>query len=104
MSLVTPDNVHTRGGWRVTPLGRIVRPIRMRPEHPLPEPLEKTSAAKRQVKKDAMGKERKRGRERVDESLCGKARLYMTDESAKAEQCDGRHGERTIRPANTRRQ
>ena len=34
----------------------------MRPEHPLPEPLEKTSAAKRQVKKDAMGKERKRKR------------------------------------------
>ncbi|KAF7790227.1 hypothetical protein EIP86_001179 [Pleurotus ostreatoroseus] len=46
MSLVTPENVHDRGGWRVTPLGRIVRPVRMRPEHPLPEPLASTSKAK----------------------------------------------------------
>ncbi|TBU47466.1 hypothetical protein BD309DRAFT_855893 [Dichomitus squalens] len=38
MSLVTPENVATRGGWRVTPTGRLIRPMRMRPLHPLPEP------------------------------------------------------------------
>ena len=37
MSLVTPENVATRGGWRVTQTGRLIRPMRMRPTHPLPE-------------------------------------------------------------------
>lgn len=37
MSLVTPENVATRGGWRVTQTGRLIRPVRMRPSHPLPE-------------------------------------------------------------------
>lgn len=36
MSLVTPENASSRPGWRVTPMGRIVHPIRMRPEKPLP--------------------------------------------------------------------
>ncbi|EMD39117.1 hypothetical protein CERSUDRAFT_112807 [Gelatoporia subvermispora B] len=36
MSLVTPENAVSRPGWHVTPLGRVVRPVRMRPEHPLP--------------------------------------------------------------------
>ncbi|KAG5727721.1 hypothetical protein E4T56_gene20741 [Termitomyces sp. T112] len=40
MSLVTPENVTNRGGWAVTPLGRILRPMRMRPLHPLPPPNE----------------------------------------------------------------
>lgn len=39
MSLVTPENAESRGGWRVTALGRLVRPIRMPPEHPLPDPI-----------------------------------------------------------------
>ena len=36
MTLVTPENASLRSGWRVTPMGRIVHPIRMRPEKPLP--------------------------------------------------------------------
>ncbi|CCM00595.1 uncharacterized protein FIBRA_02631 [Fibroporia radiculosa] len=39
MSLVTAENVASRPGWRVTPTGRLIRPIRMRPDHPLPDPL-----------------------------------------------------------------
>ena len=35
MSLVTRENAHTRPGWIVTPLGRIVRPTKMRPLRPL---------------------------------------------------------------------
>ncbi|KAG6901679.1 hypothetical protein C0995_009234 [Termitomyces sp. Mi166 len=40
MSLVTPENVATRGAWTVTPLGRTLRPMRMRPSRPLPPPKE----------------------------------------------------------------
>ena len=36
MSLVTPENASSRSGWHITPMGRIVHPIRMRPEKPLP--------------------------------------------------------------------
>jgi hypothetical protein len=36
MSLVTHENAASRAGWTVTPLGRILRPVKMRPERPLP--------------------------------------------------------------------
>ena len=36
MSLVTPENASSRPGWHVTPMGRVVRPMRMRPGKPLP--------------------------------------------------------------------
>src|SRR6267154_2127465 len=36
MSLVTPFNVSNRKGWKTTTMGRMVRPLRMRPERPLP--------------------------------------------------------------------
>ena len=37
MSLVTSANVSEREGWQISPLGRITRPVKMRPERPLPE-------------------------------------------------------------------
>ncbi|KAI0248754.1 hypothetical protein BJV78DRAFT_1233136 [Lactifluus subvellereus] len=40
MSLVTPENVHQRPQWCVTPLGRLIRPMRMRPARPLDPPLD----------------------------------------------------------------
>ncbi|KAI0343327.1 hypothetical protein BDW22DRAFT_1329179 [Trametopsis cervina] len=46
MSLVTPENAEDRAGWKVTPLGRVIKPIRMRPGHPLPEPLVTTKVEK----------------------------------------------------------
>lgn len=58
MSPVTPENVEDRAGWRVTPLGRIVRPIRMRPDHPLPE--QSTSVAKPKAAKKVTGKKTKK--------------------------------------------
>lgn len=65
MSLVTPENVSTRGGWKVTPLGRLVRPIRMRPDKPLPEPVTMTTAVKGKGKlaKGAETKKKKRAKE-----------------------------------------
>lgn len=56
MSLVTPDNVGERGGWKVTPLGRIVKPIRMRPEHPLPPPLVSNLSSSTKLKKGEKAK------------------------------------------------
>ena len=44
MSLVTPESAPLRPGWRVTPMGRIVHPIRMRPEKPLPPVSSVTSS------------------------------------------------------------
>ena len=64
MSLVTPENVGERGGWKVTPLGRIVKPMRMRPEHPLPPPLVPGPSANVKTKK---GKEGKATKKRVKE-------------------------------------
>jgi hypothetical protein len=40
MSLVTPENVAQKPGWTVTPLGRILRPVKMRPARPLPPATE----------------------------------------------------------------
>ncbi|KAF7329114.1 hypothetical protein MKEN_00171900 [Mycena kentingensis (nom. inval.)] len=59
MSLVTPENAAQRSGWKVTETGRILRAARMRPDRPLPPPLDK-EAAKRQKTE---GKERKRKRD-----------------------------------------
>ncbi|KIY63892.1 hypothetical protein CYLTODRAFT_493552, partial [Cylindrobasidium torrendii FP15055 ss-10] len=36
MSLVTLENAASRPGWIVTPTGRLLRPMKMRPDHPLP--------------------------------------------------------------------
>ncbi|KAH9971017.1 hypothetical protein BGW80DRAFT_1325148 [Lactifluus volemus] len=48
MSLVTPLNVHQRPQWRVTPLGRLIRPMRIRPSRPLdPPPFDALKAQKR---------------------------------------------------------
>lgn len=63
MSLVTPENVSGRGGWKVTPLGRLIKPMRMRPEKPLPEQIVTTATVKgkgKQAKEAEMKKKKKR--------------------------------------------
>ena len=45
MSLVTLENASSRHGWHVTPTGRIVHPIRMRPGKPLPPVFATTPSA-----------------------------------------------------------
>jgi hypothetical protein len=59
MSLITPENASDRNGWKVMPSGRILRPVRMRPSHPLPTP-EDALRSKVTSKKDADKKKRKR--------------------------------------------
>lgn len=45
MSLITPENVKEHAAWRVTTTGRIYRPVRMRPGHPLPDHPSSTAKA-----------------------------------------------------------
>ncbi|KAI0766099.1 hypothetical protein BD413DRAFT_717831 [Trametes elegans] len=60
MSLVTPENAVGRAGWRVTATGRLIKPLRMRPDHPLPEPVD---AVKPDNTKGKTGESRKRMRD-----------------------------------------
>ncbi len=62
MSLVTPETAPTLGGWRVTATGRLIRPIRTRPDHPLPEPIVIAKPEKSKGKTEKDKKERKRVR------------------------------------------
>ncbi|KAH9166654.1 hypothetical protein EDB89DRAFT_2075593 [Lactarius sanguifluus] len=55
MSLTTPENIHQRPQWRLTPLGRLIRPMRMRPARPLDPPLR----AKNPDKAKGIGKAKK---------------------------------------------
>ncbi|KII83065.1 hypothetical protein PLICRDRAFT_58564 [Plicaturopsis crispa FD-325 SS-3] len=57
---ITPEEAAARPGWRVTPLGRVVRPIRMRPERPLPPPEPVRKIVKAKDGKDVVQKKRKR--------------------------------------------
>ncbi|EEB97184.1 hypothetical protein MPER_03547, partial [Moniliophthora perniciosa FA553] len=46
MSLVTRENAAQRPGWKVMPSGRIVRPMKMRPEKPLHPPTDEKKTAR----------------------------------------------------------
>lgn len=59
MSLVTPLNVHRRSQWRVTPLGRLIRPMRMRPARPLGPPLDVLNSAAYQRGQQGKGRKRR---------------------------------------------
>ncbi|KAJ7097241.1 hypothetical protein B0H15DRAFT_825281, partial [Mycena belliarum] len=63
MSLVTPESAVDRSGWKVTEMGRVMRPVRMRPERPLPPPLsslpKKSSSKDKDKDKDAKPKKRR---------------------------------------------
>ncbi|KAI0321223.1 hypothetical protein OF83DRAFT_371906 [Amylostereum chailletii] len=61
MSLVSPTNVHLHPQWHVTPLGRLIRPMRMRPVRPLDPPLKSGKSGQKQG--GMTKKERKRKRE-----------------------------------------
>ena len=73
MSLVTPENVTQRAGWTITPLGRILRPVKMRPARPLP-PATELHDKKRA---DGEGK-KKRKRVKDPESRARRRTIDMT--------------------------
>ena len=67
MSLVTSANVNDRKGWQVSSLGRITRPVKMRPPRPLPEILE-NSILKTNVGKTEGEKKDKKKKKRLKDS------------------------------------
>jgi len=61
MTLVSPENAAERPGWKVSPLGRITRPVKIRPARPLPEIQEtKVPKAKNTTTVDGGKKKKKR--------------------------------------------
>lgn len=63
MSLVTPSNAHQRPQWSVTPLGRLIRPMRMRPARPIGLPVDVLKAQNQSISfKSQEGKERRKRR------------------------------------------
>ncbi|KAJ3576538.1 hypothetical protein NP233_g346 [Leucocoprinus birnbaumii] len=50
MTPVTLEKAKNKGGWVVTPLGRVYRPLKMRPLRPLPRLASATSHLRRDVK------------------------------------------------------
>jgi hypothetical protein len=65
MSLVTPSNVHQRPQWCVTPLGRLIRPMRMRPARPIGLPLDVLKAQNQNLSFKSQGGKEKRKRRRA---------------------------------------
>jgi hypothetical protein len=65
MSLVTPSNVRQRSRWCVTPLGRLIRPMRMRPARPIGLPLDVLKAQNQTLAFKSQGDKEGRKRRRT---------------------------------------
>lgn len=77
MDLVTPDNVSSKPGWKVTSTGKLLRPMRMRPGKPLPPPIQLTATSKEDKKKIA-AKERKKKKDRNPATRARKRTIDVT--------------------------
>ena len=106
MSVVTRENAHTRPGWTVTPLGRIIRPMKMRPLRPL-RPLARPDAsvgkgAVRKKKKTKVEVERRAKRQKIDMLKHGSVHLkgvfvdVAMPDSGYAAHADGPSGSRLV--------
>lgn len=62
MSFTTSENIHQRPQWRLTPLGRLVRPMRMRPARPLDAPVRAKNPDKAKGKGKGMRAKKRRVR------------------------------------------
>jgi len=71
MSLITPEIAKTKSGWTVTPMGRVVSKIRVRPDHPLPPTLEEQQKLK--------SAKRKRGGDKSAEKVAGKKKKRVKE-------------------------
>lgn len=78
MSLVTPENASTRPGWTVTPSGRILKPMRMRPGKPLPPVVAETTVKPRTKGKDEKKTKKKKKKLRDPEVRARKRTIDVT--------------------------
>ncbi|KAF8489972.1 hypothetical protein F5888DRAFT_1808403 [Russula emetica] len=80
MSLVTSSNVHQSPQWCVTPLGRLIRPMRMRPARPIGLPLDVLKAQNQNPSfKSQGGKEGRKRRRTVASTPPTRARRLTID-------------------------
>jgi hypothetical protein len=79
MSPVTPSNVHQRPQWCVTPLGRLIRPMRMRPARPIGRPLDVLKAQNKNISKSQGGKEGRKRRRTAASTPPTRARRLTID-------------------------
>ena len=75
MSLVTKENAHERPGWVVTPLERVVRPMKMKPLRPLTDMDAKVSKGKEPKKRKGETAEVRVRRRRIDMLKYGSVHL-----------------------------
>jgi hypothetical protein len=79
MALITSDNVPQRPQWRITPLGRLVHPMHMRPARPLNPPLEylRTKIVEKGTRKKRSARilHRRRRADRISIRCAGAARI-----------------------------
>ena len=78
MTVVTKENAHARPGWTVTPLGRIIRPMKMRPLRPLARPdtsIGKGVVKKKKKKKRKLEVEQRAKRQKIDMLKYGSVHL-----------------------------
>ena len=80
MTLVTSANVNNREGWQVSSLGRITRPIKMRPERPLSEIQHEKpkSTLKNQVRASTTGEKKRDKRIKDPDSRARRRTIDMT--------------------------
>lgn len=90
MDPITPSTVeeYAHKGWYVTPLGRLIRPMRMRPARPLDPPLIATTTKDKKDKKDKKGKAGKDGEGEGDEKKKVKKRKKVPDVRARRKTID----------------
>lgn len=83
MSLITLDNVHLRRAWKKTALSHLVRPMKMRPLHPIEQPsstLPSTGTQKKRRRTIILTRARRR---KIDPTLYG--RVHLTERMLEAE-------------------
>ncbi|KAJ7597219.1 hypothetical protein C8J56DRAFT_817604 [Mycena floridula] len=72
MSLVTPENYQQHPGWKMTSVGKLLRPMRMRPGKPLPPPLQLAT------KPDVEGTKKRKKREKSHDTRARRKTIDVT--------------------------
>ncbi|KAN0127672.1 hypothetical protein V8E53_014512 [Lactarius tabidus] len=73
MSLITSDNVHQHPQWGINPLGRLIRPMRMRPARPLDPPID--TLRTKNVERGTRTKKKRARRQNIDPLRWGSMHL-----------------------------
>jgi hypothetical protein len=78
MTVVTPETAAHRSGWKVTEMGRVIRPVRIRPARPLPPPLLSSAPKKASSSRDSKKETTKPKKRRDPDSRSRRRTIDMT--------------------------